>query len=133
MNTCTKVFLRKKAISGGRISLYLYLDFYPAIRNPHTNRMSRRETLGIYASLKNERESQFNASMEEKAEAIRCRRFDQLLNEQFDFLDKEKLRMDFLAEVKQLVATPCKISILKQAALFSCITGLCISDILQVS
>lgn len=97
MNTCTKVFLRKKAISGGRISLYL--DFYPAIRNPHTNRMSRRETLGIYiyASPKNEREKQFNASMEEKAEAIRCRRFEQLLNEQFDFLDKEKLRMDFLA------------------------------------
>lgn len=86
MNTCTKVFLRKKAISGGRISLYL--DFYPAIRNPHTNRMSRRETLGIYiyASPKNEREKQFNASMEEKAEAIRCRRFEQLLNEQFDFL-----------------------------------------------
>lgn len=95
MNTCTKVFLRKKAISGGRISLYL--DFYPAIRNPHTNRMSRRETLGIYiyASPKNEREKQFNASMEEKAEAIRCRRFEQLLNEQSDFLDKEKLRMDF--------------------------------------
>ncbi len=101
MNTCTKVFLRKKAISGGRISLYL--DFYPAIRNPHTNRMSRRETLGIYiyASPKNEREKQFNASMEEKAEAIRCRRFEQLLNEQFDFLDKEKLRMDFLAYFKQ--------------------------------
>lgn len=77
MNTCTKVFLRKKAISGGRISLYL--DFYLAIRNPHTNRMSRRETLGIYiyASPKNEREKQFNASMEEKAEAIRCRRFEQ--------------------------------------------------------
>lgn len=241
MNTCTKVFLRKKAISGGRISLYL--DFYPAIRNPHTNRMSRRETLGIYiyASPKNEREKQFNASMEEKAEAIRCRRFEQLLNEQFDFLDKEKLRMDFLAyfkqkcrqkyqkwdcvlrhftiyckgkctfgdltvdfckgfrnylltaqrqrnngkgpishnsaagywstfrallkityqekyirenlndflekiewkevkkefltlaEVKQLVATPCKIPVLKQAVLFSCMTGLRISDILQLS
>lgn len=89
MNTCTKVFLRQKAISGGRISLYL--DFYPAIRNPHTNRMSRRETLGIYiyASPKNERERQFNSSMLEKAEAIRCRRFEQLLNEQFDFLDKD--------------------------------------------
>ena len=241
MNTCTKVFLRQKAISGGRISLYL--DFYPAIRNPHTNRMSRRETLGIYiyASPKNERERQFNSSMLEKAEAIRCRRFEQLLNEQFDFLDKEKLRMDFLAyfkqkcrqkyqkwdcvlrhfeiyckgkcrfcdltvdfckgfrtyllsaqrqrnngkgpishnsaagywstfrallkmayqekylrenvndflekiewkevkkefltlaEVKLLVATPCKIPVLKQAVLFSCMTGLRISDILQLS
>lgn len=241
MNTCTKVFLRKKAISGGRISLYL--DFYPAIRNPHTNRMSRRETLGIYiyASPKNEREKQFNASMEEKAEAIRCRRFEQLLNEKFDFLDKDKLRMDFLdyfkrkcrekyekwdcvyrhfniycngkcrfndltvdfcngfrayllsakrqrnngkgrnishnsaagywstfrallkmayqerylrenlndfldkiewkevkkeyltlSEIKLLVETPCKIPVLKQATLFSCMTGLRISDILQL-
>ncbi len=34
--------------------------------------------------------------MMEKAEAIRCRRFEQLLNEQFGFLDKEKLRIDFL-------------------------------------
>jgi len=46
MDTCTKVFLRRKEISGGRLSLYL--DFYPPIRNPHTNRFSRREGLGIY-------------------------------------------------------------------------------------
>lgn len=96
METCTKVFLRRKEISGGRISLYL--DFYPPIRNPHTNRLSRREGLGIYlyADPKSAREREFNATMEEKAEAIRCRRFEQLLNEKFGFLDKEKLRMDFL-------------------------------------
>ncbi len=96
MNTCTKVFLRKKEISGDRISLYL--DFYPPIRNPHTNRLSRREGLGIYlyGHPANAREREFNASMMEKAEAIRCRRFEQLLNEQFGFLDKEKLRIDFL-------------------------------------
>lgn len=45
MNTCTKVFLRKKEISGDRISLYL--DFYPPIRNPHTNRLSRRESTSM--------------------------------------------------------------------------------------
>ena len=90
MNTCTKVFLRKKEISGDRISLYL--DFYPPIRNPHTNRLSRRESLGIYlyGHPANAREREFNASMMEKAEAIRCRRFEQLLNEQFGLLDKEK-------------------------------------------
>ena len=89
MNTCTKVFLRKKEISGDRISLYL--DFYPPIRNPHTNRLSRREGLGIYlyGHQANACEREFNASMMEKAEAIRCRRFEQLL-------DKEKLRIDFL-------------------------------------
>ncbi|WP_301389875.1 Arm DNA-binding domain-containing protein, partial [uncultured Duncaniella sp.] len=87
MDTCTKVFLRRKEISGGRLSLYL--DFYPPIRNPHTNRLSRREGLGIYlyANPQSAREREFNASMEEKAEAIRCRRFEQLLNEQFGFLD----------------------------------------------
>lgn len=89
MNTCTKVFLRKKEISGDRISLYL--DFYPPIRNPHTNRLSRRESLGIYlyGHPANAREREFNASMMEKAEAIRCRRFEQFLNEQFGFLDKD--------------------------------------------
>lgn len=45
MNTCTKVFLRKRPYAGGKLSLYL--DYYPAIRNPHTNKMTRRETLGI--------------------------------------------------------------------------------------
>lgn len=62
MNTCTKVFLRKKEISGDRISLYL--DFYPPIRNPHTNRLSRREGLGIYlyGHPANAREREFNAS-----------------------------------------------------------------------
>ncbi len=57
-----------------------------------------REGLGIYlyANPQSAREREFNASMEEKAEAIRCRRFEQLLNEQFGFLDKEKMRMDFL-------------------------------------
>ena len=101
MNTCTKVFLRKKEISGDRISLYL--DFYPPVRNPHTNRLSRRETLGIYlyGHPSSGREREFNASMMEKAEAIRCRRFEQLLNEQFGFLDKEKMRMDFLAYFKK--------------------------------
>ena len=44
-NTCTKVFLRRRPYVGGKVSLYL--DYYPAIRNPHTNKMTRRETLGI--------------------------------------------------------------------------------------
>lgn len=41
--------------------------------------------------------------MMEKAEAIRCRRFEQLLNEQFGFLDKEKLRIDFSGILPQEV------------------------------
>ena len=85
-NTCTKVFLRRRPYVGGKVSLYL--DYYPAIRNPHTNKMTRRETLGIviYAEPANEMQRRFNQEMEEKAEAIRCIRYQSLINEQFGFL-----------------------------------------------
>ena len=43
--TCTNVTLRQKPLHNDRISLYL--DYYPAIRNPYTMKMSRREFLGI--------------------------------------------------------------------------------------
>lgn len=41
-----KVTLRKREYPSGKIALYL--DFYPAIRNPRTMQMTRREYLGIY-------------------------------------------------------------------------------------
>lgn len=44
--TCTNVTLRQRVISNGRISLYL--DYYPAIRNPYTMKMSRRERATKY-------------------------------------------------------------------------------------
>ena len=34
----------------------------------------------IYANPKNQRERDFNAAMSEKAEAIRCRRFEAIVN-----------------------------------------------------
>jgi hypothetical protein len=40
-----KVALRKKALTGGRSSLYL--DFYPALLHPDTGKLTRREFLGI--------------------------------------------------------------------------------------
>lgn len=51
--TCTTVTLRQRPIRNGRISLYL--DYYPAVRNPKTMKLSRREYLGfyIYATPKN--------------------------------------------------------------------------------
>lgn len=71
-HTCTKVTVRQRAIRNDRISLYL--DYYPAVRNPETIQMSRREYLGIYlyAHPKNEMERAFNNEMLNKAEAIRC-------------------------------------------------------------
>ena len=54
-----------------------------------------------------------------------------------DFLDKiewKEVKKEYLTldEVKQLAATPCRIPVLKQASLFACMTGLRISDILQL-
>lgn len=89
-HTCTKVTVRQREIRNNRISLYL--DYYPAVRNPETMQMSRREYLGIYiyAHPKNEMEREFNYDMLNKAEAIRCIRVQSLINEEFGFLDKTK-------------------------------------------
>ena len=83
LHTCTKVTLRQREITNGRISLYL--DYYPAVRHPETMIMSRREYLGIYiyARPKNEMEREFNNDMLMKAEAIRCIRVQSLINEEF--------------------------------------------------
>ena len=55
-----------------------------------------------------------------------------------DFLEKietDDVRKEFLTseELKKLAATPCDIPVLKQASLFSCLTGLRISDILNLA
>ena len=61
--TITKVALRRRLISGARESLYL--DFYPAIRDPFSMEMKRREYLGIYiyAKPRTEMEKEFNHEM----------------------------------------------------------------------
>ena len=104
-HTCTKVTVRQRAIRNDRISLYL--DYYPAVRNPETMQMSRREYLGIYlyAHPKNEMERAFNNEMLNKAEAIRCIRVQSLINEEFGFLDKTKQKADFLAYFKKMCCT----------------------------
>lgn len=62
-HTCTTVSLLRRPITNGRLSLYL--DFYPAIRNPETMQLTRREYLGIYifAKPRNEMERDFNRQM----------------------------------------------------------------------
>ncbi|PXY01866.1 integrase [Marinifilum breve] len=94
--TCTKVTLRKKAISKGRYSLFL--DYYPAIRNPATMKMTRREYLGIYIyqNPKTTIEKEYNKEVLHKAEGIRAIRVQSLINEEFGFLDKHKQKANFL-------------------------------------
>ncbi len=100
MATLTRVHLRQRDVTRGRISLYL--DYYPAIRDPYSMKMTRREYLGIYiyARPKNEFEKEFNNEMLMKAEAIRSIRVQAIINEEFGFLDKNKAKADFLIYFK---------------------------------
>ena len=92
----TKVSLRQRPISNGRDTLYL--EFYPPIVHPLTHKNIRSESLGmyIYQNPKTKEQRQYNNDIQAKAEALRCVRFQELLNEKYNFTDKTKLTMDFL-------------------------------------
>ena len=79
MDICTKVTLRQRLLPSGKITLYL--DYYPAIRNPKTNKSQRHEYMGIYlyGNPTNRVQRDFNQTMLEKAEIIRCRRQEQVI------------------------------------------------------
>ncbi len=101
----TKVTLRKREYPSGKVSLYL--DFYPAIKNPRTGEYTRREYLGIYIikSPRNAQERRINATKMKQAEAIRAQREISLINEQYGFLDKGKEKMDAVEYFYQLLQT----------------------------
>lgn len=96
-NICKTVTLRTRKIKKGSL-FSLYLDYYPGYRNETTLKVVRHESLGIYIFVnpKNRRERKYNNFMMEKAEAIRCRRFECIINERYDFFDKEKMKGSFL-------------------------------------
>lgn len=60
--------------------------------------------------------------------------FSENLNDFLESIDTTDVKIEYLTleEVKKLVETPCKIPFLKEASLFSCLTGLRISDILNL-
>lgn len=91
-----KSYIKKAGHLKGRLSLYL--DYYPAIRNPFTMKLTRREFLGIYIykNPKTQIEKEYNREVMNKAEGIRAIRVQSLINDQFGFLDKHKLKADFL-------------------------------------
>lgn len=95
-STCSKVSVRLRPAKDGRMSLYL--DYYPPIRNPRTMKLSRREGLGffIYAAPKDRQQKDYNDSMLMRAEIIRCRRQEAVINQEFGFLDRGQQNADFL-------------------------------------
>lgn len=102
-NICKTVSLRTRKIKDGHMLSY-YLDYYPGYRDESTMKVIRHESLGIYiyAKPKNQMEHKYNLNLTARAEAIRCRRFEAIVNERYDFFDKEKMKGDFLAYFKRL-------------------------------
>ena len=100
-NICKTVTLRTRKIKGTQLSFYL--DYYPGYRDESTMKVQRHESLGIYifAKPKNQRERDYNERMTEKAEALRCRRYESIVNERYDFFDREKEKGSFLAWFKK--------------------------------
>ena len=101
-NICKTVTLRTRKIKGGD-QLSFYLDYYPGYRDESTMKVMRHESLGIYiyAKPKSQREKDYNDRMREKAEALRCHRYESIVNERYDFFDRDKMKGDFLAYFKQ--------------------------------
>ena len=91
-----KVTLRKRLLPSGKVTLYL--DFYPAVRNPKTLKLTRREYLGIYLikSPRTLQDREENAKKLRIADGIRSQREISILNEQYGFVDKATAKMDFL-------------------------------------
>lgn len=97
----TKVTLRKRLLPSGKITLYL--DYYPAVRDPQTNKMSRRKYLGIYLSSKPRTQEKRELNKEKiiTAEGIQAQRELSILRGDLGFIDKEKPKQDFLAYYRQ--------------------------------
>lgn len=91
-----KVHLRERITTKGEISLYL--DFYPPIKLPGKQTLTRRLTLGInlYSNPKTEYQKTFNSEMRIKAEAIRGEYLKHIINEEYGFIDASKKKADFL-------------------------------------
>jgi integrase len=104
-----KVKLRQKAISGKRKSLYL--DFYPAIPNPDTGILTRRQFLGMYilAKANTPIDKESNKEVLKLAEQIRSKREIELSKpeiymeyEREQLKIKEKGERDFVSYFKGL-------------------------------
>lgn len=103
MQYCKNVTLRERKLAHDKISLYL--DYYPGVRDKVTMKIIRREYLGIYiyANPKNKMERAFNRRMREKAEMIRCQRYESVVSERYELFDQTTSKRDFLAYFKRIL------------------------------
>ena len=99
------VKVREKPLKDGRKSIYL--DFYPAIKNPKTGKETRREFLSIYiySKPKDIIEKEYNKEKRDTADAIRGLREIAIKNHEFGFIDKETAKGDFLKYFREVADT----------------------------
>ena len=104
MQQCKTVTLRTRKCKNGMLSYYL--DYYPAFRDKETMQTIRHESLHIYIyeKPKNNIERALNRNLTEKAEMIRCMRYESIVNERFGLYDKAHKKESFLAYFKKLCA-----------------------------
>jgi integrase len=107
----TKVFLREKKLKNGKRGLYL--DFYPPVINPETQKPTRREHLGlyIYERPKNETERDFNKETKMLGENIRSKRQLELQSGAYGFIMARSKQNDFLAFFSQEVESKRRLSV----------------------
>lgn len=101
MQTCRTVTLRERLLKNGMKSYYL--DYHPYYNDPVSHKRIKHETLNIYTytSPKNSREKGFNNRMREKAEIIRCRRYEQIINQRYSLYDSQLSKESFLTYFKE--------------------------------
>ena len=103
MQVCKTVKLRMRDRRNGTKSLFL--DFWPGYRDPETMELIRRRSLGmyIYADPANKQQKLYNDKILAKAEAIRCKVYIDVLDEKYDFFNRDRLKEDFLGYFRNMV------------------------------
>lgn len=99
----SKVTLRSKPLSKGRLSLYL--DYYPPIIDSKTGKETRREFLKIfiYENPKTPEEKKHNNESNEIAEIVKGKRQLQLRNREFGLKENINLNINIVTYYKSIV------------------------------
>lgn len=125
MQHCKTVTIRFREKKDDTLSLFL--DFYPGYRDPRTMQVIRRKSLGIYIykDPKTPAEKAFNKKMLDKAEAIRCRIYSQVIDERYEFFQPDLMEESFLDYFRDqcTVNNTKRLSSYKQFELFT--EGMC--------
>lgn len=96
------IYIRKRTMRSGRT--YLYLQYYPPIRNPRTNILIEWESLKleVYSDPQNRAEKEHNSAMMEMAQVIKSKRMMQIASDSYGFIDKRRLKEDAIRYFREV-------------------------------